>query len=58
MCIICVDMAKGVINYKEAYNHLREFIHTGNVTDRHADVILEEIRRQREMSEDIEDLNN
>ena len=55
MCIICVDMAKGVINYKEAYNHLREFILTGDMTERHAEVILEEIRRQKEMSEDIED---
>ena len=55
MCIICVDLAKGIINYKEAMSHLREFSNTQQLTERHTEVVLEEIRRQKEMSEDIED---
>jgi hypothetical protein len=55
MCIICVDLAKGVINFKEATNHLREFVDAGDVTYRHMEALLEEIRRQREMSEDTGD---
>ena len=51
MCVICVDLAKGVINYKEAARHLREFSETDQITDRHLEVVWNEIRKKKEMDE-------
>tara|TARA_Y100000310_G_scaffold322305_1_gene381189 strand:+ start:758 stop:925 length:168 start_codon:yes stop_codon:yes gene_type:complete len=55
MCIICVDLAKGKLTRREALGHLREFSESDEITERHGEVILEEIRRLKEMGKIKED---
>ena len=54
MCLICIDLAKNTITYKEAFRHLREFIMADEITENHLETVYNKIRKKKEMDPNIE----